>query len=81
MGGFQHIKIDKVDIKEKSIHIKAHSLRKVSRAEIDAFKKAMKSLSVLDLKIDGVVVNGSDPRPKGYYKSKYSYYRYGKSYY
>ncbi len=47
----------------------------------DAFKKAMKSLSVLDLKIDGVVVNGSDPRPRGYYKSKYSYYRYGKSYY
>ena len=47
----------------------------------DAFKRASKSLSVLDLKIDGVIINGSDPHPKGYYKSKYSYYRYGKSYY
>lgn len=47
----------------------------------DAFKKAYKSLNVLDLKIDGIIINGSDPRPKGYYKSKYSYYRYGKSYY
>ncbi len=47
----------------------------------DAFKKAMKSLNVLDLKIDGVIINGSDPRPKGYYKSKYSYYKYGKTYY
>lgn len=47
----------------------------------DAFKKAMKSLGVLDLKIDGVIINGSDPRPKGYYKSRYSYYKYGKTYY
>lgn len=47
----------------------------------EAFKKAMKSLGVLDLKIDGVIINGSDPRPKGYYKSRYSYYRYGKTYY
>lgn len=47
----------------------------------EAFKKAIKSLNVLDLKIDGVIINGSDPRPKGYYKSKYSYYKYGKTYY
>lgn len=47
----------------------------------EAFRKALKSLSVLDLKVDGVIVNGSDPRPKGYYKSRYSYYRYGKTYY
>lgn len=49
----------------------------------DAFKKALKSLNVLDIKVDGVIVNGSDPRPKGYYKSKYSYYKYGygRSYY
>ncbi len=47
----------------------------------EAFKKAMKSLGVLDLKIDGVIINGSDPRPKGYYKSRYSYYKYGKTYY
>lgn len=49
----------------------------------DAFKKALKSLNVLDLKVDGVIINGADPRPKGYYKSKYSYYKYGysKNYY
>lgn len=49
----------------------------------DAFKKSLKSLNVLDIKVDGVIVNGSDPRPKGYYKSKYSYYKYGygRSYY
>lgn len=49
----------------------------------DAFKKCLKSLNVLDLKVDGVIINGSDPRPKGYYKSKYSYYKYGygRSYY
>ncbi len=49
----------------------------------DAFKKAINSLGVLDIKADGVIINGADPRPKGYYKSKYSYYKYGygKSYY
>lgn len=49
----------------------------------DAFKKALKSLNVLDLNVDGVIINGADPRPKGYYKSKYSYYKYGysKNYY
>lgn len=47
----------------------------------DAFKKAVKSFGVLDLKVDGVIINGSDPRPKGYYKSKYSYYKYGRAYY
>ena len=47
----------------------------------EAFKKAIKSLGVLDIKADGVIINGADPRPKGYYKSKYSYYRYGKTYY
>lgn len=47
----------------------------------EAFKKAVKSLGVLDIKADGVIINGADPRPKGYYKSKYSYYKYGKTYY
>ncbi|MBQ3547897.1 MAG: CpsD/CapB family tyrosine-protein kinase [Clostridia bacterium] len=47
----------------------------------EAFRKALKSLGVLELKVDGVIINGADPRPKGYYKSKYSYYRYGKTYY
>ncbi len=53
MGGFQHIKIDKVDIKEKSIHIKAHSLRRVSKAETEAFKKAMcEKLNYEDIELE-----------------------------
>ncbi len=47
----------------------------------DAFKKALKSLDVLGVTVDGVVINGSDPRPKGYYKSKYRYYKSGNGYY
>ncbi len=47
----------------------------------DAFKKAIKALNVLDITVDGIIINGSDPRPKGYYKSKYSYYKSGKTYY
>ncbi len=47
----------------------------------DAFKKALKALNVLDVNVDGVIINGSDPRPRGYYKSKYSYYKSGRTYY
>lgn len=47
----------------------------------DAYKKAVKALDVLGVKVDGVIINGADPRPKGYYKSKYSYYKSGKTYY
>ncbi len=47
----------------------------------DAFRKAVKSLEILEVDIDGVIINGADPRPKGYYKSKYSYYKSGKTYY
>ncbi len=47
----------------------------------DAFKKSIKALKVLDLSVDGVIINGADPRPKGYYKSKYSYYKSSKYYY
>ncbi len=47
----------------------------------DAYKKAVKALEVLGVKVDGVIINGADPRPKGYYKSKYSYYKSGKTYY
>ncbi len=56
----------------------------VVRASItthDAFTKAVRALGVLGIEVDGVILNGSDPRPKGYYKSKYSYYRSEKSYY
>ena len=47
----------------------------------DAYKKAVKALDVLGVEVDGVIINGADPRPKGYYKSKYSYYKSGKTYY
>lgn len=47
----------------------------------DAYKKAVKALGVLGISVDGVIINGADPRPKGYYKSKYSYYKSGKTYY
>lgn len=47
----------------------------------DSFKKALKALQVLNLKVDGVIINGADPRPKGYYKSKYSYYKSNNYYY
>ena len=47
----------------------------------DAYKKAVKALAVLGISVDGVIINGADPRPKGYYKSKYSYYKSGKTYY
>ena len=40
MSGFDHIKIDKVDIKEgKCIHIIAHSIVPVSKREIEEFKE------------------------------------------
>lgn len=63
---------------------KVDAIIMVVRASVttyDAFKKSVKALNVLDINIDGVIINGSDPRPKGYYKSKYSYYKSGKSYY
>lgn len=63
---------------------KADAVIMVIRAAVtthDAFRKANKALEVLDIAIDGVIINGSDPRPKGYYKSKYSYYKSEKSYY
>lgn len=63
---------------------KVDSFIMVIRANVtshDAFIKALKALEVLDVKVDGVIINGSDPRPRGYYKSKYSYYKSGKTYY
>lgn len=47
----------------------------------DAFEKAYESLKVLDVTLDGVIINGSDMRPKYYYKGKYNYYRYSNGYY
>ena len=54
---------------------------RASSTTYDAFNKAFKALKLLDLTIDGVIINGADPRPKGYYKSKYSYYKNSKYYY
>ncbi len=54
---------------------------RASSTTYDAFKKSLKALKVLDLSIDGVIINGADPRPKGYYKSKYSYYKSNNYYY
>ncbi len=63
---------------------KVDSVVLIVRAEStthDAYKKAVKALNVLGISVDGVIINGADPRPKGYYKSKYSYYKSGKTYY
>lgn len=54
---------------------------RASSTTYEAFKKSIKALKVLDLAVDGVIINGADPRPKGYYKSKYSYYKSSKYYY
>ncbi len=54
---------------------------RASSTTYDAFKKSVKALKVLDLNVDGVIINGADPRPKGYYKSKYSYYKSNNYYY
>lgn len=54
---------------------------RASTTTYDAFKKSLKALKVLDLGVDGVIINGADPRPKSYYKSKYSYYKSSKYYY
>lgn len=63
---------------------RADALFMVVRASVtkyDAFKKAINALNVLGIEIDGVVINGVDPRPKNYYKSVYSYYKSENSYY
>ena len=54
---------------------------RASVTKYDAFKKAVNALKVLGIEVDGVIINGADPRPKSYYKSIYSYYKSNNSYY
>lgn len=47
----------------------------------EAFEAAYDSLKVLDIELDGVIVNGSGAKNGGYYrKYGYKYYRYSRSY-
>ncbi len=63
---------------------KCEAIILVIRASVttyDSFERAYESLKVLDVNLDGVIINGSDIRPKYYYKGKYNYYRYSNNYY
>lgn len=61
---------------------KVDSLVMVIRAGVtkyEAFEYAYDNLKVLDIELDGVIVNGSGGKGGYYSRNKYSYYRYNKT--